>query len=29
VQAQAGTRVNLEVFAERAGGLMSVPLTLR
>ncbi|HSK17643.1 MAG TPA: M14 family metallopeptidase [Longimicrobiales bacterium] len=29
VQAQAGTRVNLEVFAERAGGLQSVPLTLR
>jgi hypothetical protein len=29
VQAPAGTRVNMEVFAERAGGLMSVPLTLR
>jgi hypothetical protein len=29
VQAPAGTRVNMEVFAERAGGLMSFPLTLR
>ncbi|HSJ23327.1 MAG TPA: M14 family metallopeptidase [Longimicrobiales bacterium] len=29
VQAPAGTSVNMEVFAERAGGLMSVPLTLR
>jgi hypothetical protein len=29
VQAPAGTRVNMEVFAERAGGLMSVPLTMR
>jgi hypothetical protein len=29
VQAPAGTRVNMEIFAERAGGLMSVPLTLR
>ena len=29
VQAPAGTRVTLEVFAERAGGLQSVPLTLR
>lgn len=29
VQARPGTRVTLEVFAERAGGLQSVPLTLR
>jgi hypothetical protein len=29
VQAPAGTRVNMEIFAERAGGLMSVPVTLR
>lgn len=29
VQAPAGTRVNMEVFAERAGGLQSVPVTLR
>ena len=29
VQAPAGTRVTMEVFAERAGGLQSVPLTLR
>jgi hypothetical protein len=29
VQAPPGTRVTLEVFAERAGGLQSVPLTLR
>jgi hypothetical protein len=29
VQAPAGTRVEMEVFAERAGGRMSVPLTLR
>jgi hypothetical protein len=29
VQAPAGTRVTMEVFAERAGGLMSFPLTLR
>jgi hypothetical protein len=29
VQAPAGTRVNMEIFAERAGGLMSVPITLR
>jgi hypothetical protein len=29
VQAPAGTRVDLEVFAERAGGLMTFPLTLR
>jgi hypothetical protein len=29
VQAAPGTRVMMEVFAERAGGLQSVPLTLR
>jgi hypothetical protein len=29
VQAPAGTRVTMEIFAERAGGLQSVPLTLR
>jgi hypothetical protein len=29
VQASPGTRVIMEVFAERAGGLQSVPLTLR
>jgi hypothetical protein len=29
VQAAPGTRVTMEVFAERAGGLQSVPLTLR
>lgn len=29
VQAPAGTRVNIEVFAERAGGLQSIPVTLR
>jgi hypothetical protein len=29
VQAPAGTRVEMEVFAERAGGLQSVPVTLR
>jgi hypothetical protein len=29
VQAPAGTRVTMEVFAERAGGLTSHPLTLR
>jgi hypothetical protein len=29
VQAPTGTRVNMEIFAERAGGLMSVPVTLR
>jgi hypothetical protein len=29
VQAPAGTRVNMEVFAERAGGLQSIPITLR
>lgn len=29
VQAPAGTRMEMEVFAERAGGLLSVPLTLR
>ncbi|MBR9989163.1 MAG: hypothetical protein KFH98_05365, partial [Gemmatimonadetes bacterium] len=29
VHAPAGTRVTMEVFAERAGGLQSVPLTLR
>lgn len=29
VQAPAGTRTTLEVFAERAGGLLTVPVTLR
>ncbi len=29
VHAPSGTRVTMEVFAERAGGLQSVPLTLR
>ncbi|CAN5641608.1 M14 family metallopeptidase [soil metagenome] len=29
VQAPAGTRIDMEIFAERAGGLMSTPLTLR
>jgi hypothetical protein len=29
VQAPAGTRVTMEIFAERAGGLTSHPLTLR
>lgn len=29
VQAPAGTRVDLEVFAERAGGLQTTPVTLR
>lgn len=29
VQAPAGTRVTMEVFAERAGGLQSIPVTLR
>jgi hypothetical protein len=29
VQAPAGTRVEMEVFAERAGGLQAVPVTLR
>lgn len=29
VQAPAGTRVNMEVFAERAGGLQTIPVTLR
>jgi hypothetical protein len=29
VQAPAGTRVDMEFFAERAGGLQTVPMTLR
>jgi hypothetical protein len=29
VQAAPGTRVTMEVFAERAGGLQSIPITLR
>jgi hypothetical protein len=29
VQAPAGTRVDMEFFAERAGGLQTVPITLR
>lgn len=29
VQAPAGTSVNLELFAERAGGLQTIPVTLR
>lgn len=29
VQAPPGTRVDLEVFAERAGGLQTIPVTLR
>ncbi|HSJ08834.1 MAG TPA: hypothetical protein VK928_02945, partial [Longimicrobiales bacterium] len=29
VQARPGTRVNMEVFAERAGGLQTIPVTLR
>ncbi|CAN5610777.1 M14 family metallopeptidase [soil metagenome] len=29
VQAPAGTRVDMQVFAERAGGLQTIPVTLR
>jgi hypothetical protein len=29
VQAPAGTQITLQVFAERAGGLQSIPVTLR